>query len=180
VTGEQRPDSLLHNEQLVAAVAEKEHWAHPDWQTWERVKGQAHKLVAAGELTDLYIISDGRLLSTVTGVAAHPAGKIATLLSQSETPILDAAAEVILGFRGPWQSPDEKRIAEIRLLFFDRGYKMGGPSRLGDGTDLAEPVEWVVRYVRKDVSGRAPARGVGGTPLDAAENAWAKFQAEER
>jgi hypothetical protein len=179
VTDKQRPDSLLHNEQLVGAVAEKEHWAHPDWQTWERLKSQAHKLVAAGELTDLYIISDGRLLSTVTGVAAHP-GKIATLPSQSQTPILDAAAEVILAFRGPWQSPDEKRIAEIRLLFSDKGYKMGGPSRLGDGTDLAEPVEWVVRYVHKDVSGRAPASGLGGTPLEATENAWAKFQAKER
>ncbi len=60
---------------------------------------------------------------------------------------------------------------------------MFAPRRLGGGKDVSEPGKWVVRYVGKDVYGRpsaVDAYGIGGTPLEATEDAWANFQAEQR
>ena len=80
-------------------------------------------------------------------------------------------------------NPDDERIAEIKLLFSERGCKMFAPRRLGSGKNLFEPGTWVVRYSGKDlygVYGALDAYGTGGTPLDAAEDAWVNFQAEQR
>ncbi|MGZ4314252.1 MAG: hypothetical protein ACXVRK_00670 [Gaiellaceae bacterium] len=82
--------------------------------------------------------------------------------------------------RGP--NPDDERVAEIKLLFSERGCKMFAPRRLGGSKNLFEPVTWVVRYAGKDlygVCGAVDAYGIGRTPLDAAEDAWVNFQAEQ-
>lgn len=83
--------------------------------------------------------------------------------------------------RGP--NPDDERIAEIKLLFSEQGCNMFAPRRLGSGKNLFEPGTWVVRYAGKDlygVYGALDAYATGGTPLDAAEDAWVNFQAEQR
>jgi hypothetical protein len=72
---------------------------------------------------------------------------------------------------------DEERIAQVRLLFLERGFKMYSPRRLGGRKDTMEPACWVVRYARTGVYGAASAYGVGSTPLEATENAWTEFQA---
>jgi hypothetical protein len=71
-------------------------------------------------------------------------------------------------------NPDDERVAEIKLLSSQRGCTMFAPRRLGGGIDVSEPGKWVVRYVGKDVYGRpsaVDAYGIGGTPLEATEDA---------
>jgi hypothetical protein len=81
-------------------------------------------------------------------------------------------------------SLSDGRIAEINLLFSEQGCKMFAPRRLGDGKGAqSQPEAWVVRYVGEDLYGAygaVDAYGTGGTPLEAAEDAWANFQAEQR
>jgi len=179
---EMRHTSLLHNDALVQSVAQHESWTTGQWKAWERIKRDAGKLVTAGEMTDLFLIVDGSsgLLDGVTGVSAHPPGEIAALSSEWTAPILQAAGEVVRGLLGRQPTVDEERIAETRLLFSEQGYKMLGPRRVGDGKDLTDQVGWSAPYVAAEVGGGAVAAGSGRTPLEAAENAWAKFQANQR
>lgn len=72
---------------------------------------------------------------------------------------------------------DGERIMQVRLLFSERGYKMYSPRRLGGRRNPLEPVCWVVRYARTSAYGGASAYGIGSTPLEAVENAWAKLHA---
>lgn len=60
---------------------------------------------------------------------------------------------------------------------------MFAPRRLGSAKDLSQPETWVVRYVGNDVYGiygAVDAYGTGRRPLDATEDAWANFRAEQR
>jgi len=180
---ELRQTSLLHNDALVQSVAQHESWTTGHWKAWERIKRDAGKLVAAGEMTDLFLVVDGSsdlVVSGATGVSAHPPGEIATLSSEWDAPILHAAADVVRVLFGRRPTVDEERIEEIRLLFSEQGYKILGPRPVGDGKDLTEQVGWSAPYVAAEVGGGAVAAGSGRTPLEAAENAWAKFQANQR
>jgi hypothetical protein len=67
---------------------------------------------------------------------------------------------------------DEDRIEEIRQLFSIEGYDLIGPHKV-EGRE-----HWSAPYQRKKFQTGAAAYGDGPTPLDAAENAWAKYQAE--
>lgn len=68
---------------------------------------------------------------------------------------------------------DDKRLDEIRALFDAEGYKLVGPHQVAGQTDT-----WSAPYQRKNVQTGVAAYGEGGTALDAAEHAWAKFKEE--
>jgi hypothetical protein len=74
---------------------------------------------------------------------------------------------------------EAERIAAIRRLFSEHQHKMFSPRRLGGQKDPIEPDCWIVRYARNGIRGGVSRYGIGVSPIDAAENAWANFQDEQ-
>ena len=75
-------------------------------------------------------------------------------------------------------SDDAARVDEIRRLFEQVAYVMLGPINPGKDAKAKAQVGWVAPYTRAtDLAGVAAA-GHGWTPRDAAEDAWAQFEAE--
>ena len=75
-------------------------------------------------------------------------------------------------------SDDEARVDEIRRLFEQVGYVMLGPLNPGKDAEAKARIGWVAPYARAtDLAGVAAA-GHGRTPREAAEDAWAQFEAE--
>lgn len=75
---------------------------------------------------------------------------------------------------------DQERLAEIRRLFSEREQIMCTPRLLGGRRRAVAQECWVVRYARRGVRGAPSSYGIGSTPIEAAENALAHFQAEWR
>ena len=75
-------------------------------------------------------------------------------------------------------SDDAARVDEIRRLFEQIAYVMLGPINPGKDAKAKAQVSWVAPYTRAtDLAGVAAA-GHGWTPREAAEDAWAQFEAE--
>ena len=75
-------------------------------------------------------------------------------------------------------SDDAARVDEIRRLFEQVGYGMLGPINPGKDAEAKARVGWVAPYARQRISPGAAAGGHGWTPREAAEDAWAQFEAE--
>jgi hypothetical protein len=75
-------------------------------------------------------------------------------------------------------SDDEVRLEEIRRLFAQVGYVMLGPINPGRDAETKARVGWVAPYGRATLVAGVAAAGHGWTPREAAEDAWAQFEAE--
>jgi hypothetical protein len=75
-------------------------------------------------------------------------------------------------------SAQQARIDEIRRLFADVDFVMLGPLNPGKDAATKARVGWVAPYGRKDNPTGITAAGQGHTARDAAEDAWAQFEAE--
>ena len=75
-------------------------------------------------------------------------------------------------------STSDARIDEIRRLFARVGYLMLGPINPGGDAQRKARVGWVAPYGRADDPAAIAAAGYGATELEAAEDAWAQFEAE--
>jgi hypothetical protein len=73
---------------------------------------------------------------------------------------------------------DAARVEEVRGLFARVGYVMLGPLNPGKDAEAKARIGWVAPYGRAaDLTGVAAA-GHGLTAREAAEDAWAQFEAE--
>ncbi len=73
---------------------------------------------------------------------------------------------------------DDARIDEIRRLFGAAGYVLLGPINPGRDDATRARVGWVAPYGRESVRASVAGAGHGPTPQEAAEDAWAQFEAE--
>lgn len=73
---------------------------------------------------------------------------------------------------------DETRIEELRRRFLDVGYVMLGPINPGKDATTKARVGWVAPYARESALFAVAAAGHGSTAVEAAEDAWAQFEAE--
>lgn len=73
---------------------------------------------------------------------------------------------------------DTDRIEKIRGLFSGAGYVMLGPLNPGRDVEAKMRIGWVAPYAREGFLSGTAAAGHGWSPLEAAEDAWAQFEAE--
>lgn len=73
---------------------------------------------------------------------------------------------------------DEARIEALRQRFLEVGYVMLGPLNPGKDAATKARVGWVAPYARETAVSAVAAAGHGRTPVEAAEDAWAQFEAE--
>lgn len=73
---------------------------------------------------------------------------------------------------------DDARIEELRRLFARTGYVMLGPINPGRDAETKASIGWIAPYARESALVSVTAAGHGWTPLEAAEDAWAQFEAE--
>jgi hypothetical protein len=73
---------------------------------------------------------------------------------------------------------DNAAVDDIRHLFARAGYVMLGPINAGRDAEAKRRAGWVAPYARSGRADTAVAAGHGWTPREAAEDAWAQFEAE--
>jgi hypothetical protein len=73
---------------------------------------------------------------------------------------------------------DDARVEEVRRLFAEVGYVLLGPINPGRDAETKARVGWVAPYGRERFPVGVTAAGHGWTPREAAEDAWAQFEAE--
>ena len=78
----------------------------------------------------------------------------------------------------PLSGEQDARVDEIRRRFSGVGFVMLGPVNPGTSDETRARVGWVAPYIRENTMTILSGVGHGWTPAEAAEGAWAQFEAE--